>query len=80
MDRYVWIAEAARRLGVSQKTARKWFDGDNPEGEGVEPAPLKGRTVRLGGFRIPGSGYRRLTSESVDALARELHGSPTVNP
>lgn len=76
MDRYMWIAEAAGVLRVSQKTARKWFDEDNPT-EG--PPAATTRATRLTGFRIPGSGYRRLETDSVEALARELHGSPTVN-
>jgi hypothetical protein len=75
VDRYLWIAEAARRLKVSQKTTRKWFDEDVPE-QG-EPKDTS-RSVRLDGFRIPGSGYRRLTTESVEALALDLHGDRTV--
>lgn len=28
----------------------------------------------LEGFRIPGSGYRRITAESVERLSAEMHG------
>lgn len=62
MDGYLWITEAASELKVSTKTVRKWFDS----GESVHG-------VTLEGFRLPGSGYRRLTAESVERLRDALH-------
>lgn len=61
---HMWVAQAAKRLKVGTKLVRRWFDGDEATGE--KPS--------LDGFRLPGSGYRRITVASVERKYREIHG------
>ncbi|HVH89925.1 MAG TPA: helix-turn-helix domain-containing protein [Candidatus Acidoferrum sp.] len=52
---YLWTADAAEMLGVSETVARKLFDDGKIEG-----------------FKIPESGYRRFSRESVERVRDEM--------